>query len=161
MRTHPKPTSSWLRESLATAILGLAALCAQAQVVDLAGAKFEPTAELGGQTLVLNGAAIRYKAIFKVYAVGLYLPTKTSVAKDVLTSNAPRRVQMTMLREVGGVELGRNFTGHFKDNATPEEVKGSIPQLFRWENCLPHAKWCGRARCLPWIGCRGRAQWFH
>ena len=110
MQTHPKSTPSWLRTSLASAVLSLAVLSGHAQVVDLAGAKFEPTVELGGQTLVLNGAAIRYKAIFKVYAVGLYLPTKTSVAKDVLTSNA---------------------------------------------------KWCGRAMCSPWIGCRARAQWFH
>lgn len=37
--------------------------------------------------LVLNGGAIRKKAMFKVYVLGLYIPQKTKDAKAILNSN--------------------------------------------------------------------------
>ena len=40
-------------------------------VLELAGARFEPFTTVAGSRLLLNGAGIRYKAIFKVYAAGL------------------------------------------------------------------------------------------
>jgi hypothetical protein len=43
-----------------------------AQAIDIAGAKYETQMLLDGQRLQLNGAGIRYKAIFKVYAAGPY-----------------------------------------------------------------------------------------
>ena len=39
--------------------------------VDVAGIKYEQNIKLGGQDFVLNGAGIRYRAIFKVYTAGL------------------------------------------------------------------------------------------
>ena len=46
--------------------------------IDIAGVKLEDRAMVGGSTLQLNGAGIRYKAVFKVYTAGLYLGEKAT-----------------------------------------------------------------------------------
>ena len=40
---------------------------------EVAGVKYEGAVQIGNGKLLLNGAGIRYKAIFKVYTAGLYL----------------------------------------------------------------------------------------
>ena len=49
---------------------------------------FAPQLSLHGSTLQPNGAGIRHKPMFKVYAAGLYLPKKA----HTLTRSTPRRV---------------------------------------------------------------------
>lgn len=52
-----------------------------AATVDVSGVKFEDTIDQRGSKLVLNGAGTRYKAVFKVYSAGLYLPKKNLHAR--------------------------------------------------------------------------------
>ena len=95
------PWACWLRGLLektmktVTLIAVLATLLggglAVAQTVDIEGVKFEPTAQVGGQALVLNGAGLRTRAFFKVYAAGLYVPEK---------SNSPTSCRSVGLRPV-------------------------------------------------------------
>jgi hypothetical protein len=59
------------------------------------------TVQVGGQTLVLNGVALRKKAIFKVYVAGLYLPAKSSNPDAVLADDTHRELVMQFLRDVG------------------------------------------------------------
>ncbi|MGH8403696.1 MAG: chalcone isomerase family protein, partial [Gammaproteobacteria bacterium] len=56
------------------------------QAATLAGVNLSDTAVVGGQTLVLNGIALRTKTWFKVkvYVGGLYLREKASTAEAVL-----------------------------------------------------------------------------
>jgi hypothetical protein len=118
-----------MQRRLITRLLGLSWLApglARAQAVELGGVVFEPQIALAGKTLVLNGAAIRYKAVVQVYAVGLYLPGKMNSAKAVLESSGPRRVHGVMLRDVSGAELGKTFTKSFEQNATREDLMASI-----------------------------------
>ena len=105
---------------------------AQEGPIKLGDASFERELTLSGKTLVLNGAAIRYKGPFKVYAVGLYLTAKTNTAKGALEMPGPRRINMVMLRDVGGSELGKNFTRNFEENATKDELAASIQQIFKF-----------------------------
>ena len=55
-----------------------------AMAVELAGVKVEEAMSLKGNPLILNGAGIRYKAIFKVYVASLYLGKKASTPEEVL-----------------------------------------------------------------------------
>lgn len=87
---------------LAALALTLAGAGAQAQVVELEGVKLDATAQVGGAALVLNGAGLRTRAIFKVYVAGLYVPQKASNAAALLAQKGPRRVSITMLRNVDG-----------------------------------------------------------
>ena len=65
------------------------------------GVKLPGTVDVAGHSLVLNGVALRKKAVFKVYVAGLYLPAKSSDADAVLAADAPRRMVMQFLRDVG------------------------------------------------------------
>jgi hypothetical protein len=66
----------------------------------VAGVTMAETAKAGDQQLVLNGMALRSKAIFKVYVGGLYLPAKTKDWKQVLAADAPRLMVMQWVRSV-------------------------------------------------------------
>ena len=65
------------------------------------GVKLPGTVDVAGHSLVLNGVALRKKAVFKVYVAGLYLTAKSSDADAVLAADAPRRMVMQFLRDVG------------------------------------------------------------
>ena len=49
---------------------------AGAQAAEVGGVKLDDKVSVGGQELVLNGAGIRTRAIFKVYVGSLYVPAK-------------------------------------------------------------------------------------
>ena len=119
--------------ALALAALGLLAQAAnaQAQPLELAGVKFEPQVAVAGKPLQLNGAGIRYKAIVKVYAVGLYLPSKASSFKAISELPGPKRVHAVMLRDVSGSELGKSFTKSYQESASKEDFMSSITQIAR------------------------------
>ena len=65
------------------------------------GVTLPGSVEVAGHTLVLNGVALRKKAIFKVYVAGLYLAAKSTDADAVLAADSPRRMVMQFVRDVG------------------------------------------------------------
>ncbi len=117
--------------ALAGLVLTAAGSGAQAQTVDLAGVKYETQADVGGQKLQLNGAGIRYKAVFKVYTAGLYMAEKNSNADAVLAAPGAKRIHLVMLREVDGNELGKLFTKGMEQNASREEFGKAINGVLR------------------------------
>jgi len=85
---------------LAALVFALAATAVGAQPVEVQGVKLDPAAQVGGAALQLNGAGVRTRAIFKVYVAGLYVPQKANSAAALLAQKGPRRVAITMLRDV-------------------------------------------------------------
>lgn len=120
-----------MRAIITVLLAAFLALPALAQPVDVAGVKYEPQADVGGQKLQLNGAGIRYKAIFKVYTAGLYLNAKAGTPEAVLANTAPKRLHIQMLRDIDGNELGKLFTKGMEDNATREEFAKAINGVLR------------------------------
>ena len=126
-----------LRRTLlaATAGLSLAGLLAvspvQAQTTEVGGIKYDNTARVAGETLQLNGAGIRYKAVFKVYTAGLYLKDKAGTPEAALAAPGPKRIHIVMLREIDGNELGKLFTDGMQKNASREEFGKSIPGTLK------------------------------
>ena len=104
---------------------------ARAQAVDVAGVKYETVQDVGGQKLQLNGAGIRYKAIFKVYTAGLYLGSKAATTDAVLAAAGAKRLEIHMLREIDGNELGKLFTKGMEQNTPREEFMKSINGVLR------------------------------
>ncbi|MCW7539506.1 chalcone isomerase family protein [Aquabacterium sp. A7-Y] len=115
------------------AVIGLLITLAPAlaEPLDVSGVKFEQALQLRGTPLVLNGAGVRYKAIFKVYAAALYLPERASSAEAVLAAPGPRRLNIVMLRAIDANELGRLFTRGMEQNAAREEFAKSIPGTIK------------------------------
>ena len=91
---------SVLMRLLAATTLALAAISVGAQPAELEGVKLDPTAQVGGAALTLNGAGVRIRAIFKVYVASLYVPAKANNAAALIGQKGPRRVAITMLRNV-------------------------------------------------------------
>ena len=120
--------SSWLG---ALALVAGAALSsgAFAQAVELEGVKLEPTAQVGGAALQLNGAGLRTRAIFKVYVAGLYVPAKSTNPATLLAQKGPRRLQMTMLRNVDADSFAAPLNDGLKNNHSEAQLaalKGQI-----------------------------------
>lgn len=112
---------------LALAPLATVQAQAPAQAVELAGVRYEASEQVGGQKLQLNGAGIRYKAIFKVYAAALYLPSRLGTPEAVYAATGgPRRLHITMLRDIDGNELGKLFTQGMEKNSPREIFARSI-----------------------------------
>jgi hypothetical protein len=129
-----------LRSAVLGVALSLMTVAACAAVVDVGGIKMEDTAELRGTKLDLNGAGVRYKAVFKVYAAGLYLSKKAATPDEVIAAPGPKRMSITMLREIDSGELGKLFTRGVEDNSPKGEMSKLIPGLIRMSQIFSDQK---------------------
>ena len=109
-----------MRAWTAVAMVALA-WSAGASAVEVGGVNVADTASVGGQELVLNGAGIRTRAIFKVYVASLYLPAKATTPAAVV-AKGPRRIQMTLLRNLSADQLVDALVDGLKDNNSEAEL---------------------------------------
>jgi hypothetical protein len=109
----------------------LAALATGATAaVEVAGVKVDDETTVAGQKLVLNGAGIRTRVVFKVYVAALYLPQKKDNTRDILALPGAKRVAVVMLREVSSDELGEALLAGIRKNSTADETRRFGPQLL-------------------------------
>ncbi|TVO62731.1 chalcone isomerase family protein [Denitromonas ohlonensis] len=105
----------------------LAALCAALAftsahaAVDVAGVTFEDQTQVADQTLQLNGAGLRTKLFFKVYAMGLYLPAKAKGTAAVLASTGARRIDITTLRDLSAEQFADALSEGLQKNLSEAE----------------------------------------
>ncbi len=109
---------------------GLLASPVSAQTT-LGGVRFEPETTVAGQKLKLNGAGIRYRAIFKVYAAALYTADKATKNEDVLKDSVSKRLHMVALRDVSGEEFGKLFSRGMEANTSAQEFGKLITPVVR------------------------------
>ena len=105
-------------------IAAIAAFFAATSVwaIDVEGVKLDDRISVGGHELVLNGAGVRKRAIFKIYVGSLYVPTKARTAQDVL-AKSPRRVQLNLLRNLSADQLVEALMDGLKQNLTDAEMQ--------------------------------------
>ncbi|HYD94334.1 MAG TPA: chalcone isomerase family protein [Noviherbaspirillum sp.] len=145
-----------IRLSRALGLVGVTAalfLGAPAGAAEVAGVKLDEAVRIANQDLKLNGAGIRYKAIFKVYVAGLYLPEKKSTVADVLNATGPRRVSIVLLRDISNEELGRGFMSGIQQNLDRTEKSKIIMQLQKFGEIfasIPEAK-KGDVLTVDWL----------
>lgn len=125
----------------AAGLLACGSAFAQATVADV---KYDATAIVQGQPLQLNGAGVRYKAVFKVYTAGLYLEKKASTLQEVLAQKGPKRMRIVMLREIDSGELGKLFSRGMEDNMDKAAFSQLIPGVLRMSQIFSEHK-----RLLP------------
>jgi hypothetical protein len=114
------------------AALSLAAVHMDAATV--AGVKIDDHASVNNQNLVLNGAGLRKKFMFKVYTGALYLPSKQNNAAAIISADAPRRMVMQFLMGVDKGKIAEAWTEGLAEN-TPNasaEVKTAFKTLSSW-----------------------------
>ena len=117
---------------LSAAVLGFACgLCQAAPPVEVGGYRFEADADVGGTRLQLNGAGIRYKAIFKVYAAGLYTESRLSTPEAVYRDTGAKRMHVVMLREVDSGGFGKMLMQGMEANLPRDQLKHCIPGIVQ------------------------------
>jgi len=91
------------------------------------------TLEGSDNTLVLNGAGIRYKFIFKIYIGALYLSEKTSVLEEIINSVGPKRILMHFLYDkVDKQDLDKAWREGFSANLDEPAMIQLEPQINRF-----------------------------
>ncbi len=89
-----------MKNATLCAVVMAVVLALPAAAKDVAGVQFPETLTVEGKELKLNGAGLRTKVVFKVYAAGLYLQNPTPSAQQVIGSDQVKRVRMSMLRDL-------------------------------------------------------------
>jgi len=137
----------------AVAIASTMPMRSWAQTTEVAGVKFANTLQVGNARLQINGAGVRYKVVFKVYAAALYLTDKAATPEAVLASPGPRHLQIVMLREIDANELGRLFTKGMEQNAPREEFSKSIAGIMRMSDIFSSRKKLmpGESFAVEWV----------
>ena len=128
--------NKWLAlTAVATTALLAWGSAARAQPVEMEGQKFEPTVQVGGQTLTLNGVGLRKRAIFKVYVNGLYVPQKSTDAATLINEKGARRASLRMLRDVDA----DSFVGAFTDGLKANLSEAQLAALWPCSGTAPQA----------------------
>jgi len=102
------------------------------QAVEIAGAKIDETAQVANAALKLNGAGIRYKVFFKVYVAALYLTENKSTTESILALNGPKKITLTMLREISSDTLAQAFMDGVKKNTEIAERTRLADQFIKF-----------------------------
>ena len=107
--------------------VSLALIAGGVSGAEVGGVKLDDKIALAGQDVVLNGAGIRTRAIFKVYVASLYVPQKTKDAATVL-AKGPRRIQLNLLRTLSADQLTEALNDGLTEANSPAEVAAVRPQ---------------------------------
>lgn len=109
-------------------------LTAAVQATEVGGVKLADTVSVNGQNLTLNGAGLRKKLFVKVYAAGLYLPTKQSNPSAILAADTARQMAMHFVFDVEKNKIAEAWTEGLAAN-TPNaaaDVKAAFAKLSSW-----------------------------
>ena len=129
----------------------------QASALEVGGVNFAPQVEVNGSKLELNGAGVRYKAVFKVYAAGLYVSRKAGSLEEILKAPGPKRMSITMLRDIDAAELGKLFSRGMEDNMDRAAFVQLIPGIMRMSQIFSDHKklMAGDSFTLDWVPGQG------
>jgi hypothetical protein len=105
------------RRAVLASVAIVALLPLAAGALEVAGVTFPATVEAGGKTLTLNGAGVRTRFLFKVYAIGLYLEQPGTDGRAILAADQVRRADLHMLRSVPAAEMGEAIATAINANA--------------------------------------------
>jgi hypothetical protein len=90
--------------------------------LEVAGTKFEPSAEVSGQQVVLNGAGLRTFVVVNVYAAGLYVQHRDATANGLIDQPGAKNVKLVLLRNLSADEFTHALIKGFTANQKPESL---------------------------------------
>ncbi|MCX7165768.1 MAG: chalcone isomerase family protein [Rhodocyclales bacterium] len=113
-------------------VLSLPALAA----LEVAGVKFDDKATVGAGDTVINGAGMRKRAFFKVYAIALYLPQKQAAAADVLAAKGPKRIAIVTLRDLTAEQFVDALLEALKKNHDETTLAALQPKIEQFRSTM-------------------------
>lgn len=118
---------------------------------DIGGIQLPDSLDVAGKTLFLNGAGLRTKLFFKIYAGGLYLLKPSQESDKIIQADAPMLVRMHFIYDgVSGQKLQEAWNDGFAITApdaseslrpaindfvtlfSEEAKKGDVYDMFWW-----------------------------
>ena len=115
---------SFIRTLLAAALLS--ASIAQA-AVQVGGVDFQPELRAQKGTLALNGAGLRTRVGFKVYAMGLYLRAPLTDAAAIIGDKGEKRIRIVLTRDLEAKQFGDALLAGLEKNHEPDELAALKP----------------------------------
>lgn len=111
-----------IRTALAWAASALLS-SATASAAEINGITVAEHVRLGsiGPSLVLNGAGVRMRLVFKVYVAALYLPAKSNDGEEILRNDQGKRLMLHILRNLTSKELTASMMEALEETLTPAE----------------------------------------
>lgn len=94
-----------------------ATLHVRRQVATVGGVPFPTRRTVGTRTLQLNGAGVRRVLMFMPYAAALYLEHPTRDAREVITHDQAKVVQLVLLSDLTKVQIEWAFKNAVERNA--------------------------------------------
>ena len=107
---------------------------AHAEAAEVAGVKLDDKIHVGDTELVLNGAGVRTKFMFKAYVAGLYLPHTSHEARSVLNESGPKRMELRMLRDISRETLLDAMREGMRENTTTAEQTSLVAPMEKMES---------------------------
>lgn len=115
-------------------------LSVNVSAMEVSGVKLSDNVQLLGSHLVLNGAGVRTKIIFKVYVAALYVSQKQTTAGAILSDTNSQRVALHMLRELSDEKLLSAFNEAIEANHTPAELSALAAPLKQMADIFHQVK---------------------
>jgi len=103
---------------------------------EIAGVPIAAQCEAQGHTLVLNGAGLRNRFVFDVYVAALYVEQKTQDANALIQSDGPRRLTLTLLRDIDSKTLSDALDEGLRDNTASQELASLQPSIHAFTGIM-------------------------
>ena len=125
-----------------------------ASAAEVAGVKIDDKTRVADAELALNGAGLRKRAFFQVYAIGLYVPKKSADAAGLVSMPGPKRVAIFMLRDVGAGAFTDALADGIRANHSEADAKALEPRVKELAAGIAELKEAkkGMAITLDWNG---------
>ena len=121
--------------------------------IEVAGVRFDDRARVASSDVVVNGAGLRKKAFFKVYALALYLPEKQADADAALGGKGAKRVAINLLRDLSAQQFIDALNEGIAQNHSAAELSALKERLGQFSEAmlsLGEAK-AGTRVLIDWI----------
>jgi hypothetical protein len=142
---------------LCAVLTGALALPALAATQEIHGVQVPDSASVAGSNLALNGAGTRVKMVFKVYVAALYLGTRASKPQEVTAQPGPKRLSVTMVRDLDAADMSKALMSGIENNLGKEALSSLAPQLARMAQIFADQKKLvvGDSFLIDWIPGKG------
>lgn len=161
-RWNPRPqqASPGPRRLLAALLAASVLACGSNAVAggtEIVGVRYDPTIKVEGQDLTLNGSGISYRALQKLYTIGLYTTRKSTTTEAVLAAPGPKQLRFVMLVPMRVDELGKLIARGVEANSTRAEFLKLIPSTVEMGAIFSHMRRMapGDTIAIEWVPGRG------
>ena len=130
-----------LNATVSAALLLALLFSTSASAIDAGGGvRFDDKISSGGGDLIANGAGVRTKVVFDVYAIALYLPIRATTPEAVAAQSGARRIAVQLLRDVSAGDFVDALKSGLQENLSATEFGALKAQIQQFADTLTAVK---------------------